>query len=41
MGEGDFGAVTPRIHAHMKRRGRFELDSETRLPLDDPVGLMA
>ncbi len=41
MGEEDFRALTPLIHAHVNPYGRFELDMETRLPLDDPAGLMA
>jgi TnpA family transposase len=41
MGEEDFRALTPLIHAHVNPYGRFELDMEARLPLDDPVSLMA
>jgi hypothetical protein len=37
----DFRALTPLIHAHVNPYGRFELDMETRLPLDEPAGLVA
>jgi hypothetical protein len=40
-GEEDLRALTPLIHADVNPCGRFELDSEARLPLDDPAGLMA
>jgi hypothetical protein len=41
MAEEDFRALTPLIHAHVNPYGRFELDMETRLPLDEPAGLVA
>jgi hypothetical protein len=41
MGAEDFRALTPLIYAHVNPYGRFELDMEARLPLDDPAGLMA
>jgi hypothetical protein len=41
MGAEDLRALTPLIHAHVNPYGRFELDMEARLPLDDPAGLMA
>jgi TnpA family transposase len=37
----DFRALTPLIHAHVNPYGAFELDMETRLPLDEPTGLVA
>jgi len=37
----DFRALTPLIHAHVNPYGAFELDMETRLPLDEPAGLVA
>ena len=39
--EEDFRALTPLIYAHVNPYGRFELDMETRLPLDEPAGLVA
>jgi TnpA family transposase len=35
----DFRALTPLIHAHVNPYGAFELDMETRLPLDEPADL--
>ena len=37
----DFRALTPLIHAHVNPYGRFELNMETRLPLDEPADLAA
>jgi TnpA family transposase len=41
MAEEDFRALTPLIRAHVNPYGRFELDMETRLPLDEPAELVA
>jgi hypothetical protein len=37
----DFRALTPLLHAHVNPYGAFALDMETRLPLDEPAGLVA
>ena len=38
---GGLPGLTPLIYAHVNPYGRFELDMETRLPLDEPAGLVA
>ena len=41
MATEDSGALTPLIHSHMKSYESFELDMDKRLPLDEPVELVA